>query len=412
MTPYKDIQFVKFSAYGFLKNLRFFDPFFILFLREVGLTFLQIGTLYSIREVVINLTEVPTGFVADYISRRLSMVLSFLFYILSFTIFYFWGNIFLLAALAMVMFGLGETFRSGTHKAMILQYLEYKGWKELKHEYYGKTRSWSQRGAALSSLLAAGLVFHQGSYRSVFLFSIIPYVLDLLLILTYPAIVDRKKESHTISVGTFFRSMGKDMVYFLTHTITRKVLLNTATVNTAFKVGKDYLQVLIKNWILIVPVLANLPTVQKTAIFLGVVYFGLYLLGAYFSGRSVVITRKIGSEYTALNYLYIISVGIFVLIGVTVKFTWYLPAAILFIGLFIIQNIQEPILVTSLSALTLDGKNASLLSIQEQIRAIQTALVAPFLGWMVDQFGLEGGFFLTGILFLLIFPFIRFHREK
>ncbi len=30
-------MFHKFRAYGFLKNLRFFDPFLILFFREMGL---------------------------------------------------------------------------------------------------------------------------------------------------------------------------------------------------------------------------------------------------------------------------------------------------------------------------------------------------------------------------------------
>lgn len=39
----KDLQFYKFSLYGFLKNLRFFEPFLYLFFLEQGLNFLQIG---------------------------------------------------------------------------------------------------------------------------------------------------------------------------------------------------------------------------------------------------------------------------------------------------------------------------------------------------------------------------------
>jgi len=38
-----DKLFPRFSAYGFLKNLRFFDPFIILIFREAGLSFLDIG---------------------------------------------------------------------------------------------------------------------------------------------------------------------------------------------------------------------------------------------------------------------------------------------------------------------------------------------------------------------------------
>ena len=40
-------MFWKFRLYGFLKNLRFFDPFLILFLREMGLSFLEIGIILA-----------------------------------------------------------------------------------------------------------------------------------------------------------------------------------------------------------------------------------------------------------------------------------------------------------------------------------------------------------------------------
>ena len=56
--------------YGFLKNLRFFDAFFILFLLEKGISFTQIGLLYAIREVITNLFELPSGILADTFGRK------------------------------------------------------------------------------------------------------------------------------------------------------------------------------------------------------------------------------------------------------------------------------------------------------------------------------------------------------
>ncbi len=70
----RDLQFWKFRAHGFLKNLRFFDPFFILFLRESGLSFLAIGTLISIREIATNILEIPTGIMADAFGRGKAML--------------------------------------------------------------------------------------------------------------------------------------------------------------------------------------------------------------------------------------------------------------------------------------------------------------------------------------------------
>ena len=69
---------------------------------------------------------------------------------------------------AMVFFALGESFRSGTHKAMIMEYLKLNSMADRKVAYYGRTRGWAQLGSALSALISAALVFFTGSFRSVF----------------------------------------------------------------------------------------------------------------------------------------------------------------------------------------------------------------------------------------------------
>ena len=136
----KDLQYYKFCMYGFLKNLRFFEPFLILFFLEKGLSFFQIGTLYAIREITINILEIPTGIVADSLGRRRTMIFSFIAYIISFIIFYLSAK-YLLFVIAILFFAFGDAFRTGTHKAMIFEYLKIKGWNDQKVHYYGHTRS-------------------------------------------------------------------------------------------------------------------------------------------------------------------------------------------------------------------------------------------------------------------------------
>jgi len=142
----------RFSLYGFLKNLRFFEPFIILLFREDGLSFLQIGLLYSIRDIATNIMEIPSGIYADAFGRRKSMLFSFSAYIVSFIVFYLFSG-FYPFAVAMVLFAVGEAFRTGTHKALILEYLNIKGMKNQKVSYYGRTRSASQSGSAVNSLI-------------------------------------------------------------------------------------------------------------------------------------------------------------------------------------------------------------------------------------------------------------------
>ncbi|WP_232618059.1 MFS transporter [Thermosipho africanus] len=99
----KDKQFRKFQMYGFLKNLRFFEPFLILFFISSGLSYLQIGILYSIKSIATNILEIPTGVIADLYGRKKSMLFSMISYIISFLIFYF-SRSFYLYILAMIFF--------------------------------------------------------------------------------------------------------------------------------------------------------------------------------------------------------------------------------------------------------------------------------------------------------------------
>jgi MFS family permease len=92
----RDQMLLRFSAYGFLKNLRFFEPFILLILRTYGLTYFQIGVLYSVRDIAVNLLEIPTGVLADSIGRRKAMVSAFLSYILSFLLLYFFRSYWIL----------------------------------------------------------------------------------------------------------------------------------------------------------------------------------------------------------------------------------------------------------------------------------------------------------------------------
>ncbi len=58
-------------------------------------------------------------------------------------------------------FSFGEAFRTGTHKAMIFEYLKINGWADQKVHYYGNTRAASQMGSAVSAVIAALIVFIQ-----------------------------------------------------------------------------------------------------------------------------------------------------------------------------------------------------------------------------------------------------------
>ena len=155
-----------------MKNLRFFEPFFIIFLLSKDLSFIQIGILYAIREIAINVAEIPSGLFADTLGRRKTLALSFFIYIMAFIVFYL-SSEFSMFVVAMLLYAVGDAMRSGINKAMIIDYLNRTNQIEHKVKYYGHTRSWSQFGSAISSLAGGVLLFFNKELNAIFLFSIV-----------------------------------------------------------------------------------------------------------------------------------------------------------------------------------------------------------------------------------------------
>jgi len=140
----------RFSLYGFLKNQQYYDPFLILIFLEKGLSYFMIGILVGFREICINLFEIPSGAFADLYGRRRSMILSFTAYIISFVVFAMSRSVTLLFG-AMFFFAIGEAFRTGTHKALIFNWLRLEGRSDEKTKTYGYTRSWSKMEFSFSA---------------------------------------------------------------------------------------------------------------------------------------------------------------------------------------------------------------------------------------------------------------------
>ena len=393
----KDRQYYKFCFYGFLKNLRFFDAFFLLYLKQKGLTYTEIGSLYALREIVINLTEVPSGIFADTFGRKKSLMLSFLAYIVSFVLFYT-GTAYHFFLVAFVLYGIADALRSGTHKGMIMKYLNLKNESQYKIAYYGHTRACSQRGSALSALIAGIIVYFTGNYDKIFLISIIPYLLNLILVWSYPNELDfsDKKNPHTFkqNVSALWQVLKNPKILAIVH---------SSAVFTAYqKATKDYIQPVMKNVVLILPVLAGVYTGNKTGLFIGIAYTLLYLVTATASKYAGVLYGKIQNlsyKTLLLGFLTGIAAGYFF----TSKL--WIPALIAFSGIYILQSLRKPVLTGFLAEKVPNEILTSVLSAESLYRTLLTSVIALLLGYFTDLFGLGNAFIYisTGLLVISFF---------
>ena len=411
-----DRQFWKFSAYGFLKNLRFFDPFIVLFFLDTGLNFLEIGLLISFREIVVNVFELPSGIIADSLGRKKSMIFSFVAYILSFLIFFF-SRLFFTHIFAMFFFGIGEAFRSGTHKAMILEYLRRKDILDMKIHYYGHTRSWSQMGSAVSAVIAGVIVFFSPGYRYVFLFSVIPYLGELLLIWSYPEYLDfshEENESEENKKIPFKKRMKKtiiDLLSMLRKKATRRALVNSSTFDAIFKSIKDYLQPVLLVIVVGLPVLINFREDEKLSILSAFVYFILYLLTSFASKSSGLFAKHFKTNERCLNFSYIFGIAIILAIGIFLYSGLNLLPVFFFILFYVLQNIRRPIVIGLLSSRIPASAMASGLSVESQAKTILITIFAPILGYLMDILGLGLTFIGIAAVLVIFYPFIRLKED-
>ncbi len=398
MSFIKDRQYYKFCFYGFLKNLRFFDAFFLLYLKQKGLTYTEIGSLYALREIVINLSEVPTGIFADTFGRKKSLMLSFLAYITSFILFYL-GNSYGIFVLAFSLYGIADALRSGTHKGMIMKYLKLRNQSEYKITYYGHTRACSQRGSALSALIAGLIVFYTGNYNQIFLLSIIPYVLNLILIWSYPNELDYSDKKHQNNIKQNLSALWQALK-------NRKVLaiVHSSAVFTAYqKATKDYIQPVMKKVAFMLPFLAGISVDKKNGLFIGLMYLILYLLTASASSYAGFLSEKIKNlSYKSLLAGFLLGI----IGGYFFNLKLWLPALLAFSGIYMVQSLRKPILTGYLADEVPNKILTSVLSAESLYRTLLTAILAVSLGYLTDRFGLGAAFIiissgLIGISLLL-----------
>lgn len=398
--------------YGFFKNLRFFEPFLMLFFIDKGINFIQIGTLYALREISINLLEIPTGVFADILGRRKTMIFSFLGYIISFILFYF-STTYSLLLLAMLVFGFGDAMRTGTHKAMIFDYLKIKGWNSQRVAYYGRTRSWSQIGSAISSLLAASIVIITGNYEIVFLISTLPYLGNLILIWSYPPVLDGPiKNNHEIKLAKNVKNYFSDLKISFSIRALWVTFLNLASYQGYFKAIKDYLQPIIVLAIAGSYLHGEASADFATTSIVGIIYFIIYIISSFTSRYASKMVDWLKTPERVINITLAFGLLVGVFAGGLITSENNKWAALIFILIFVVQNIRKPIGSSVIAENVKNEVLATGLSIQSQFDSLLAALCAILMGFLAENFGLGKALMILGVTLLLISQFLRIKPNK
>lgn len=390
----------RFSMYGFLKNLDFSEPFLILYYLSLGLNFLQIGILVSFLNVCVNIMEIPSGAIADIYGRKSSVIVSLAGYIVAFVIFsvsYSYAPLFA----ALFFYAVGDAFRTGTHKAMIFDWLRINDRLSEKTKVYGYTRSWSKYGSAISVIISACIVIYSADYRWIFVCSIIPYVLGIWNIACYPDYLNRKLESR-LNIGLIFSHTANSIKRSFKEMHLRKLIIQSIGFEGVFEVTKDYLQPVLKAQALMLAVYFAFPEKVSTALVVGGVYFVLHIISAMASRRAHTFAGIFRTEQAAIASMIFTGCILALISSIGVYLKFFVAAIIAYVLYYLIQNLWRPILVAQYDDYAESSEQATILSIESQTKTAGIMLIAPLAGYLADNYGIESSLLLLSAILLVL----------
>ncbi len=405
----KDKQIKKFCLYGLLKNLKFFEPYLLIYLLGLGMNLFSIGILYSIREIIIYIFEIPSGIFADNYGKKKELMICFTFYIISFGLFFF-GSQFYILVLAMVFFGLGEAFRSGTHKAMIYSYLEQKDWFMHKTYVYGRTRSFSLIGSSVSAFVSILFVLNLPSVKWIFLLCIIPYLLDFLLIASYPNNLNEKRKSE-IKIATFYKDSIIQIKSIFRKSSLIILLLSSSLYDSIFKVIKDYIQPILQDSKLVMEYfkIPGIRSEDQVVIALGVLY-GVFYIFSSMASKNVYRINRLISSGKLMGIFFDIMAILCLIMFITIHNQLIILTIITFFVLYILKDARRPIFVDVCGDTMEKHERATVLSVDSQFRALFTIIFAPLFGLIADRFSISYLFLIISIFIFIINHFLKIEK--
>ena len=179
----------KFFIYHFFSSLWFHLPIWVLFFLSKGFTLLEVAFINSFFWGSIVVFEIPTGYIADYFGRKISLILSYFTQALGIGLFVISHDTFTLI-LSSIIWGIGITMSSGAETAWLYDEIQFSevlvnGRSEEQandryHQVFGSMQSLSHITMAFSQIIG-GLLASVELYLPHTLVSIIFFFLAFYL---------------------------------------------------------------------------------------------------------------------------------------------------------------------------------------------------------------------------------------
>lgn len=350
-------------------DLIILGPIIMIYLYAKGLSFAEIMLLNTIFSVAVFILEVPTGMLADKISRKYSLVVGSLCWTVQ-LILTIYASSFFMFMIAQFFCALGITFKSGATTAIIYDSLKtMKREKEISR-YEGLAHSMVLYGQAIGSI-AAGFLFTVNIHLPLIISAINTTIAAIIALNFVEPPIEDKRDNES-----YFTHIKDSSLYILKNGKIKAIVVYGAVFSIFFKVGFFFFQ----------------PYFE--AVNLDVIYFGLFfalfnvVAGLTSQNASNIMKRTKTKTLTFLSSIMIISFGI-----MSITTVWVGAFAILLQQ--VARGLYGPVIAKYVNKHIPSNKRATIMSLYSLITSLTAAAFYPIFGVIMDN---RGVFFTHKIL--------------
>jgi len=366
--------------FKFFFNLLIIGPILVPYMLFKGLNYAEIMLLQSISAISVILFEVPTGAIADKVSRSLSLVFSGFFAAAGLLLYILFSS-FWVFAIAEIIFGIGMTFSSGADAAILYESLVKLERKKDYQKVEANAAFYVFMGHAFGSIVSSFI--YTFNHFLPFWISIANIFIAICISFNFKDVDHKKSEHHYVlhvvkSIGVAVKTPR------ILWTILFATLMGFAF-RTSFWLYQPYFN----------------------QVGIEVKWFGLIFF--YFN-----IIAALSSKFLIKRFYDTRPRRVLISLALILAFTYIIPAIFVFPWIIALLGLQQ--VVRGLYSPTLrfyinhqigNKYRATVISLVSLAASLGFAILSPFIGINLDEFGTIPTYFLMGIItiggaFLLI----------
>jgi len=355
-------------------------PVIVPFFEGHGMDMEQIFILQAIFGISVVILEVPSGYVADIVGRKNSLIIATVFHAIGFLMwpfaFKYWHFI-----VSEIILGVGVSFFSGTTISLLYDNLDQSKEKLSKVKMASNLLFYRSLGEGIGAIAGGALAFYSIRYNT-WVQAIVPcFLIPLAFTIEEPKRKKFLKDRHRDNFKLIIKKIRSEKLLF--HILLNYIFYSVCTLVAVWSYQKVWLEEGLPLWSF------------------GALWAGTNLTVAFTAKMAPSLEIKFGSKnlFIALGLLAIIGYG-------GIAFSTGILAVLFCFSFQVLRGILQVILGDAINSRVGSEMRATVNSIGSLGVRLLFVPLGPLLGHLMDNFGRTTAFGSFSLIYLLVFFFV------